>query len=94
MQEKEHEETGSSQNNICYLCNIEFTEKTEFVNHVITIHAKFVTNYRCDICDSSFSCKKKLKRHIFTLHESLKDKKCDTCNKKFFTKEAYKVIFH
>ena len=62
MQKIEYDESrGSSQNyisndTICYLCNIEFIEKNDFVNHVISIHSKIInSNYKCDICDSELS---------------------------------------
>ena len=89
----------AKKNNEAYSCGnckpeLIFDSQPELEVHLSTFHSKNKTAnvfldseglYKCSFCPKTYKYKKSLVLHVIKIHGILKNVKCDSCNKSFFT---------
>ena len=68
----------------CDTCSLAFTSVNNLSRHIVAIHTAKENNVKCDICAHEFPQDSYLKRHKAWVHGSIKNHKCDFCDKPFF----------
>ena len=69
----------------CSVCNIGFNSRRDFNHHNLQNHSQ-ERAFVCEVCFKSFAIYYNLKEHM--LFHGQKDKSCDICDKKFWTKKC------
>ncbi|XP_061194739.1 uncharacterized protein LOC133202884 [Saccostrea echinata] len=79
----------------CLLCNQEFKQDTEFVEHVALQHKNKKLNgakrLKCCICNQIFAHLETFYGHLARAHKRLFEYSCRVCLQRFFTQSALKV---
>merc|ERR1711874_387761 len=74
----------------CELCGQKFSNKSNMLIHVRTIHEGEL-RFGCKFCDRSFNRNYALKRHVLLMHKGMKlddNAMCTDCGKKFTQKSS------
>ena len=77
---KDNEETPAEKEKTCVKCEIVFDSKNKLNKHKIEAHSQQIN---CQYCDKVFKKNCDLEVHIKSQHETVKDYKCDLCDKSF-----------
>lgn len=71
----------------CDICGLDFQSETFYLRHMW----KHPENVFCEKCQMKFNNNEDFKQHVESVHEELKPLQCDTCGKKFRTKNSLKL---
>ncbi len=66
----------------CSQCEKSFSEKSDLIRHVKTIHQR-IQDFICSLCGKRFNQIGNLRRHISTVHDLVKRYKCTICDQRF-----------
>ncbi|XP_015248389.1 PREDICTED: zinc finger protein 687-like [Cyprinodon variegatus] len=75
----------------CRSCNLQYTEREEYIAHMGELHGKFLKKFPCNKCESSFTTTSSMRRHIRDKHKVMnRGFRCQYCSesKKTFSSRS------
>ena len=58
----------------CDTCDTRFYQKSDYTNHLESVHGIVPVMIKCELCDASYTTKTNLKKHLQSVHEKFKPK--------------------
>ena len=67
----------------CDICDKTFVKNWNLDGHMNTHQEK---SHKCEFCEVEFGSMKEMKSHVDSVHNSIRDSKCESCDKTFTEK--------